>query len=1545
MEVVKSEKPVKDRGNKVTSVISGRLTEDTNNSDDCGEESVGKTAKLHNGGEQVVTSEDSVGDPKSKKKESGNTKHTDAQDSEYASNSDEKWQLQLDLSDSASTSDNDGSEVEASERNGENMKRGGNKSPVNCSDAEDSEDFIGFEMNTALLQGSAVVLTKLIGLAESALKCGRKDPYGASTSQDFEELEISMEDNDMERKLTSYSTGSSSKVFIDCDNEMNVDDCEGMKFSLKLISDADDIRIKDEPMDEDSSSRDTDIMGSGGEVNRRSQLSHSFMKTKEENKIGSGDDRGSEARKKRRKKAKKKYKELQEEDEVASLTDTNSKMLREMSVDVSSSAHVAVPLKTDSVSGVFTASEEVSSEVTSSAASSPSASSRSSVKISASGGRYIRGDSPALSSSGGKGKKVFVDLSNPAYLKPFEYGWKRELVYRNANESSMKKMADIYYYTPTGKKARSNREVMESLEESGDLTIENFTFCKEALGINDPTKEIIRDAKKILSKDPSISPVKKTAKPKSTTGKSSPSPEPLVSSPVSQSEKGQQQGRTVPPKTFPKIKKLQIGKGSGAKQKNNESSEDGDLEIGMLPPMWNPSDSPFLKTAAGTSQAVTTLSWSAKSVSGKKSNNEPCSIRCVGVMGLIPSLQCRVCLCLYHPECVGLGTISETIHSYVCKNCQQELKDGKPSSTTKQGNTSSPKLAISTTPPPLTPISALGAGNKTSPSDTTVGQSAATPSSPPKLQRLPRMGESGKLITVPRFVKVPRNRESVLPSQQGQKGTTGNKGTIVGSVTTWLPPSSTIQLSPSGVAKTSSNVVSTSLSNSVSSTGTTSDPLASPPNPSSVQSVACVGGKKYIVVPKHNVLSVSPAMAATATTPTSKPSVLAGDLSPLGDKAPVTLASSLVLTNTTGRTTSVFGGTPGLIGQPQVLMPSSSANGGQTFSVVQGTSPLTNFVTTGGPVLPQSSAYIVSSGVSGGLQNPPGVLLVPFMGSGSTFIPTSSTATSGQDGLANKNSQQQQPQYLIVNGPPGFQPGNFIIGNLQQSLKPTDSPEKMGDSADGMMDGHVRDSEDISKGKHKLAGHESDGPAAKHSKSSVPEANTLETERHFMQYFMMNVCAGYSSLLHVFQYLKVQELLRAARVCRMWHDMASHPSLWRTVRMKNSHVGDWDGLVKSLRRHETQHLDLRKMLVPNEDTHSMWDEFCHAIVHATSLSRLDLCRCPARVVERVAESCPQLKIINALSIKCSNINLQSVENHKNLQELRLKSLSGIHLSTTLVALKQLSSLKHLSLTTFKELGKMEPNVLGSLKNLESLELGECCDFPPEFGPDSLSRLKKLERLRLEKGQGKDCPTFSILAGIAVLPKLTHLELVNFDVKPGFDKALAQCTNIRRLLIIPTYVTQSATTNHMVLNGVNHLCNSLTHFVWGVTHELLRVTELFVDQCEGQKDNKAPPSKTGKKSSGSDSIPILKPIQIKDDCETEKLNDQENELESNRNGETKAAEDCEDKDEASAAAPQVEILPLPKLQKLLTSSLPKTKVKILKIPFHATWRQTISEPAP
>jgi hypothetical protein len=156
-----------------------------------------------------------------------------------------------------------------------------------------------------------------------------------------------MEEDDPERKLASYSFGYSSKVFVDYGEEMTV---ESIRFSLKLLSDADMLRLKEEAMDEDSSSRDNGI------VMGISQLSDKSMKTKEKSKIDAGDDRGSEAKKKKRKKVKEKYEELQKEDGVAKLMDTsvdNAKILRDVSVDVSHSPYAATHVKADSGSGTF----------------------------------------------------------------------------------------------------------------------------------------------------------------------------------------------------------------------------------------------------------------------------------------------------------------------------------------------------------------------------------------------------------------------------------------------------------------------------------------------------------------------------------------------------------------------------------------------------------------------------------------------------------------------------------------------------------------------------------------------------------------------------------------------------------------------------------------------------------------------------------------------------------------------------------------------------------------------------------------------------------------------------------------------------------------------------------------------------------------------------------------------------------------------------------------------------------------------------------------
>lgn len=52
-----------------------------------------------------------------------------------------------------------------------------------------------------------------------------------------------------------------------------------------------------------------------------------------------------------------------------------------------------------------------------------------------------------------------------------------------------------------------------------------------------------------------------------------------------------------------------------------------------------------------------------------EARTEPCTIRCTKAMGLIPTLMCSLCLCLYHPICCDMENVSpfKTLNSYVCK--------------------------------------------------------------------------------------------------------------------------------------------------------------------------------------------------------------------------------------------------------------------------------------------------------------------------------------------------------------------------------------------------------------------------------------------------------------------------------------------------------------------------------------------------------------------------------------------------------------------------------------------------------------------------------------------------------------------------------------------------------------------------------------------------------------------------------------------------------------------------------------------------------------
>ncbi|GBP53763.1 hypothetical protein EVAR_84246_1 [Eumeta japonica] len=391
-----------------------------------------------------------------------------------------------------------------------------------------------------------------------------------------------------------------------------------------------------------------------------------------------------------------------------------------------------------------------------------------------------------------------------------------------------------------------------------------------------------------------------------------------------------------------------------------------------------------------------------------------------------------------------------------------------------------------------------------------------------------------------------------------------------------------------------------------------------------------------------------------------------------------------------------------------------------------------------------------------------------------------------------------------------------------------------------------------------------------------------------------------------------------------------------------------------------------------------------------TLHRIELCRCPSAAVEAVCRGIPGLRALSATAVRDARLDPTSLGGLTELRELRLKSMAGLTLTSDLWPLVRLQHLQHLSLTSIKELGACACEVVGELAGLLSLELGECT-FGAEFG-GTLARLRRLQRLRLERGTA-DGAAPALLRTLARMPDLRQLELVNFDVKfmiwkrpssqtpkklkasraagnimgslrvrkgvvkreylyrgatdtgslyteqikktvlrnskktarqtgkncfvssslvlgsqVGFDEALAECRNVQRLLIIPTYVSQSATTNKQVLSGVLRLRDSLTHLMWGVTIELLRVTELFIDQCEQGVDRR--------RADVGECIPVLKPVP------------------GYRLGEEARA--------AGAGPPQVEILPLSALQRLLSAQLPGTRLKLLRIPFHATWRQSLAD---
>ncbi|XP_050538349.1 uncharacterized protein LOC126903861 isoform X4 [Daktulosphaira vitifoliae] len=426
-----------------------------------------------------------------------------------------------------------------------------------------------------------------------------------------------------------------------------------------------------------------------------------------------------------------------------------------------------------------------------------------------------------------------------------------------------------------------------------------------------------------------------------------------------------------------------------------------------------------------------------------------------------------------------------------------------------------------------------------------------------------------------------------------------------------------------------------------------------------------------------------------------------------------------------------------------------------------------------------------------------------------------------------------------------------------------------------------------------------------------------------------------NAMRHVFKHLKTHELLSASRVCTAWNIIAMNRLLWQNVRLKNSMVYDWEKFVNTIDNLGTISLDTRRMLIPTktDDFESFWLKFSASIKKAKKLRVIELYRCPTHVVEDAIYALPQLAVLNSTSIKNPHLikeaknsvefmalSLKYLGQMTNLTEIRLKGLSGIKL-TTISSMENLVNLKTLSLTSIKQFPKDICKSLDSVStSLEFLEIGDCDCMPHDFAT-SLRKFINLRSLRLENCCGRwDTYAQSVFSAIRSLEKLNILELINIEFSNCVEDELEKCDGIRGLLIIPAYVSQSATTNCHLIDCLKKLSGTLTHLVWGLTHELLRVTDLFITQYQQNQHTIGYNLELSHTKETSNNIPILR---------TRKMRQKPGEL-------------ILEKDKEKDKQDNVDILSVPALETLLENMMIGAKTKVIKVPFSATTRVYLAE---
>ncbi|XP_076442649.1 uncharacterized protein LOC143281335 isoform X2 [Babylonia areolata] len=1092
-----------------------------------------------------------------------------------------------------------------------------------------------------------------------------------------------------------------------------------------------------------------------------------------------------------------------------------------------------------------------------------------------------------------------------------DHGWKRELVVRGTYDEIKCKFppADVYYFTPEGRKLRSGVQIASFLSEKpGVLTADNFTFMKKTIW--EEPWETVRQAgssrlgRRSGSSSKTLSPLKKVKVKAARMGSSIVSMQPESSDTARQSppqpKSAPTSGRSKH-RSFLHLrcedsdtesetddedydpwkeesspdwnKRRTFVKHKGSKQPKLKHSPEREVLIQSLPEpdiiidradeslyagavadktdgfdsggdrrvggaeegpktprmMLLPADikeelvdsegegeddvgtvhihrspqmpaRPLMKPTARKS-TMPRIKLKKPSSSSKSRDNtllmegQLCSNACPGLNGVAPSLQCCVCMCLFHHQCVNVNPAYTLPGAFKCLRCKDVA------------TSDSPACSVLTTRPPVSASSTVPTPTSTTPSSTAPPPPRVivvrAPLAPPPGGSLPSLqtAPSPLITTAPTpLVSAVRSdgRRDAIQLLRNLTTLAQSSSTAPGAIPVRHAPSTPPQL-VKGV------------------TTTTSTPG--------------VGSVRYCVIPPLQArppprLTAAPGVVVVPPAPPRPPPPPPSTALPLTVLPPSAHTVCLPVSGS---------GVP----QPQMMTLPASLLGRLNLN-----QPLALKLNNAQVVVPPSCLISTKEGLK--VLLPPSTFPVPpntntklaatvcnNMVTTATPLPPANTTAASRDSQAGGTEASVSTASLLSH------PTSAIARALSSSAGAIPFCQS-GDIGIASASGSAGTCQDSDSG-NTLPVSTAHSPPSTHSVSTKKrqgdEGGSRVRHCRSRRAVAVTQCAihrlhgGFDCMLAIFRFLSIPDLLRAGQVCQTWQKIAQERCLWQKVNLKGLRIRDWGRAARFLACVRTRSLNLLKVQ-PESEVHEermkFWDSLRDCVNAQTELRCLQFGLVPAYVLHSVAESLTHVEVLHAEHISdfsqedmwttWTKLDVGRFGRLTRLQELRLSGVSSLALPsfTFSGSLPELASLKHLhtlSLTSVCALRDSEFSFLADMKQLRVLELGECLQWTEETYR-AVGELCNLQHLRLECGG--EIPDCGLGDAVSKLTKLQRLELILFTIPATLERALSHLPHLDTLVVWPNayHGLSPALVNSHALAAVVGL-QGLRTLEWGV----------------------------------------------------------------------------------------------------------------------------------